>query len=140
MGDYYYNEKKGRYEPVSEAPFGIKPKEKSSKKVFTADDFSQKKTEDFSQNYNSTVDDQRYRSFTDPVEKVVNRLADAISDAANNTSNSGTSNTNQKSTYTSKTTSGTNSGKTTTPKNKVGLGFIIGIIWFIVIAMKSCFE
>jgi len=28
MKNYYYNEKKGRYEPTSEAPFGVTPKEK----------------------------------------------------------------------------------------------------------------
>lgn len=139
MGDYYYNEKKGRYEPVSEAPFGIKPKEKSSKKVFTADDYSYKKSEEFSQNYNSTLDDQRYRSFTDPVEKVVNRLADAISDAAENASNSGTSSRSQNQTYTSRTTSSSGSGKTT-PQKKSGLIPLIFIIYIIFIAAKSCFE
>ncbi len=138
MSEYYYNEKKGRYEPVSEAPLGIKPKEKSNKGVFTAENYSKENDESFSSHYADETDDTRFRKITNPVESVVNSLADAISQAAENNTQS-RSNTSSSGSYYSGRNSGYNGNKNTTAqKNKVGLSLFIAIIWGVFIAIRSC--
>lgn len=137
MSDYYYNEKKGRYEPVTEAPFGIKPREKQSKKVFTAENYKKETTERFSSHYADEDEDTRFRPMTSSVEKVVNSLADALGEAADSASrrSSGTG------TYSGGRTSSYGGGKkTTAPKSKFGLGMFVFISWVVFMAIRSCAE
>ena len=136
MGDYYYNEKKGRYEPVREAPFGIKPREKSSKKVFTADSYNYKTQEPTAREKTSNIDETRYRSITDPVEKVVNRLVDALEDAAESKDQTQSPFTPPRSKTTSSSSSGNDAAKTQKAK---AIGYIVAMI-FIINMIRSCFN
>ena len=51
MSNYYYNEKKGRYEPIKNAPFGVAPRPKRDPKVFTAETYKSERGKHFSDHY-----------------------------------------------------------------------------------------
>ncbi len=143
MSNYYYNEKKGRFEPVSEAPFGIVPREKRSRKVYTPQDEVNQKEEQFSDHYSEAENLKRNPSSAGSMDNINQRLSEVINKAygnTNSTTGSGTPVYNRQSQpYSTGNTSSNSSRQKPEQKSKSpGAVLLVVIFWIIFAISKSC--
>ncbi len=141
MSNYYYNERKGRYEPVSEAPLGIVPREKRDRRVYTPEDYANQAEDQFSEHFDEAEIERRFQPESKPANTQTSSIADAVRSATNSLGMGGSipsSFGKQSQSYSGGQTTSSSSGQATTQKGKSAFGLIFVLFWIIFFAVKEC--